>query len=599
MTVQVTCYGGVNEIGGNKILVETEDGTVLLDFGRRMGYTQDYFSEFLQIRSKNALRDMIRLEILPKIDGIYAPHLLDATVMFEAPQDQDKVPIDKAPDYWKIEDVAPYNSDSPKVDAVFVSHAHFDHIQDVSFLDPAIPIYCSKETKILAKAISDVSPSHVDDQYYEIRKKMTIKQKSEDYRTLFPCESKYKEETETPKPNIKDEKTGFEFTHECTPRYRSFQTNLEGQVKGITYKMISVGHSVPGACSILLTLPDGKRILYTGDLRFHGTNEIGIDEYVEQVGDPVDIMITEGTRIGSSEILTETGISEKICSDIENAEGLVLINFGWKDLSRFKVIYDATIKNERSLVISPKLAYLLYEMHFNFPEEYSDPRTMPNLNVYLKREGNLLYSKADYGKFKMGYLHFHGRKLAMTDRNIVRVAERLGIGGKPDNPKNPLPQSCEEEPYDYKELYDLATHHLDNGIRAYQIRDNPEKYVLMFSYWNANELFDIIPQDSEHNTRYICASTEPFNEEMEIDETKFMNWLDFFKVKYESEIKDEKKIFERKHVSGHASKSELKELIEEVNPKKIIPIHTEKICEFKELFGDKIICVKYAETIDI
>ena len=598
--VKITCYGGVNEIGGNKILVETENETVLLDFGRRMAYTQDYFSEFLQIRSKNALRDMIRLKILPRIDGIYASHLVDATVMLEDPQDQQKIPIDNAPDYWKIEDVAPYNSDSPRVDAVFVSHAHFDHIQDVSFLDSAIPVYCSRETKVLAKAISDVSASHVDDQYYEIRKEMTIKQKSEGHKTLFPSELEYKEETETPKPNIKDEKTGFEFTHEYTPRYRSFQTNLEGQVKGITYKMIPVGHSLPGACSILLTVPDEKRILYTGDIRFHGTDEIDIDEYVKEVGGPIDIMITEGTRMGRSEILTENDISTGISSDLQKAEGLVLINFGWKDLTRFKTIYDATKKNERILVVSPKLAYLLNEMHINFPEEYDDPRELPKLKVYLKREGSLLYSKADYGKFKMGYLHFHGRNKAKRDRNVVRIAEKLGIGGETGNNQNPLPDSCDEEPYDYQELYDLATRHLENGVKAYEIRDNPRKYVLMFSYWDANELFDLIPRDSGgHETRYICASTEPFNEEMEIDETKFMNWLDAFEVSYEWEMKDKKKIFARKHASGHASKPELKELIEKINPTNIIPIHTTLEKEFEDLFPGKVIAPKYAEAIEI
>jgi predicted metal-dependent RNase len=35
MTAKLTFYGGVNEIGGNKILLQTEDGSVLLDFGRR------------------------------------------------------------------------------------------------------------------------------------------------------------------------------------------------------------------------------------------------------------------------------------------------------------------------------------------------------------------------------------------------------------------------------------------------------------------------------------------------------------------------------------------------------------------------------------
>ncbi len=144
---KITFYGGVDEIGGNKILLETDNCSVLLDFGRRMGYTQDYFSEFLQIRSKNALRDMIRLGILPKIDGIYAKHLVDATTMFENDEIKDKVPVDEAPDYWTMENVCPCDSENPAVDAVFVSHAHFDHIQDISFLDPKIPIYCSNISK--------------------------------------------------------------------------------------------------------------------------------------------------------------------------------------------------------------------------------------------------------------------------------------------------------------------------------------------------------------------------------------------------------------------------------------------------------------------
>ena len=65
MTAKLTFYGGVDEIGGNKILLQTEDGSVLLDFGRRMGEYGKFFSEFLVARSMNALRDMLRLETNP------------------------------------------------------------------------------------------------------------------------------------------------------------------------------------------------------------------------------------------------------------------------------------------------------------------------------------------------------------------------------------------------------------------------------------------------------------------------------------------------------------------------------------------------------
>jgi len=599
MTAKLTFYGGVDEIGGNKILLQTDDGSVLLDFGRRMGHYQDFFSEFLQARSKNALRDLLRLGILPKIDGIYTPHLVDTTLLFENAQVEDKVPLDEALDYWKMTDVRPCNSQCPLVDGVFVSHAHFDHIQDISFLDPSIPIYCTEKTKVLAKAMTDVSVSGVDDQYYKIAKKVAIKQKPLLFKTLCPGECSCIEEKEAELPIVEDPKTKFKFTYDICPKNRTFRTASEGQIKGIKYKLIPVGHSVPGACSMILTLPNGKRILYTGDVRFHGTNEVSIGNYVRSIGGPVDVLITEGTRVDKIEVLTEEEVGKEISADIKSTIGLVLVNFGWKDLARFTTIYQATKENGRFLVISPKLAYLLYEMYFNFPEEYFDPRTSNNLKVYLKREGELLYSKADYDKYKMGYLHYHGRNIAQSDRNIVRVAERLGIGGDPANPKNPLPLTSDGEPYDYKELYKLATDHLENGVRAYQIRKSPSQYVLMFSYWDANELIDLIPLDGDHKTRYISASTEPFNEEMEIDENKMVNWLDFFKISYDYETKNGKKVFERRHISGHASQGELKELIDEIDPGIIIPIHTTRPELFKEMFPSKVLFPKYAKSIDV
>ncbi len=110
---------------------------------------------------------MLRLGILPKIDGVYTPYLVDMTVLFENDKVRDKVPLGEALDYWKTTDVCPCNSEYPAVDGVFVSHAHFDHIQDVSFLDPCIPVFCTEKTKVLAKAMTDVSVSGVDDQYLQ------------------------------------------------------------------------------------------------------------------------------------------------------------------------------------------------------------------------------------------------------------------------------------------------------------------------------------------------------------------------------------------------------------------------------------------------
>jgi ribonuclease J len=237
----LTFYGGIGEIGGNKILVETESGNVLLDFGRRMGITGSYYSEFLQTRSKNALRDLLRLDVLPKISGVYDKQYLDTTSLLENPADKVKIPLTAAKDYWVAEGIAPYNPDAPRVDGVFISHAHFDHIQDLSFLDPTIPIYCSKETEILSKSICDLSSSSVDQQFYELRRPAKIISKSTSYKTLFSGELDYKDEVESEKPEILDLKTGFTFCREYTCEYRNYNTKLEGKIRGIDYRLIPVG----------------------------------------------------------------------------------------------------------------------------------------------------------------------------------------------------------------------------------------------------------------------------------------------------------------------------------------------------------------------
>ena len=43
----LTFYGGVNEIGGNKILLEDKDTKVFLDFGKSFSRRARYFEEYL------------------------------------------------------------------------------------------------------------------------------------------------------------------------------------------------------------------------------------------------------------------------------------------------------------------------------------------------------------------------------------------------------------------------------------------------------------------------------------------------------------------------------------------------------------------------
>ncbi len=107
---------------------------------------------------------------------------------------------------------------------------------------------------------------------------------------------------------------------------------------------------------------------------------------------------------------------------------------------------------------------------------------------------------------------------------------------------------------------------MENTVTYQDIQKNPQKYVLSMNLWEMNQLTDIRPE----NAIWIKSTCEPFCEEMELDEERRKNWLKHFKIK---------EYFA--HASGHASGDEIKSMIKEINPKEIIPIHT----EHPEMFG--------------
>jgi mRNA degradation ribonuclease J1/J2 len=87
---------------------------------------------------------------------------------------------------------------------------------------------------------------------------------------------------------------------------------------------------------------------------------------------------------------------------------------------------------------------------------------------------------------------------------------------------------------------------------------------------------------------------------MDIDEGKMVQWMDFFDIDCDFEVdQDGVRSFKRRHVSGHASNMELKDMIDRVNPARIIPIHTTNAYKFKDMFEAEVILPKYAESIEI
>jgi ribonuclease J len=73
--VKLRFYGGVNEIGGNKILLEDGKTRIFFDFGQSFTFSADYFTSWLGPRAVNGLGDYFAFNLLPRISGLYSQEM--------------------------------------------------------------------------------------------------------------------------------------------------------------------------------------------------------------------------------------------------------------------------------------------------------------------------------------------------------------------------------------------------------------------------------------------------------------------------------------------------------------------------------------------
>jgi ribonuclease J len=124
----LTFYGGVNEIGGNKILLEDGTTQVFFDFGMSFAGESAYFSNFLKPRGVNGAGDYLEFDLLPRLKGLYSKKMLKNTNI--------KYTL-------------------PSIDAVILSHPHMDHVGYLPFIDENIPVYCGQCTKTIIDAMQE------------------------------------------------------------------------------------------------------------------------------------------------------------------------------------------------------------------------------------------------------------------------------------------------------------------------------------------------------------------------------------------------------------------------------------------------------------
>ncbi|MEW6043446.1 MAG: MBL fold metallo-hydrolase [Thermoproteota archaeon] len=334
----ITFYGGINEIGGNKFLVEDKGTRIFLDFGMQMGKANEYFGDFLQPRSLNGMGDLFEFGLLPKIDGIYRR------------------------DYSKHMGFEDHNKET-KCDAILLTHAHVDHAAYIHYLRPEIPIYCTEATKLIMQAFQDTGSS---EEY------ITYKERFKIYTNKNGGVSRAKD---------RENRQETERDIKIVKPYKKFN------IDSIEVEPVPVDHSLPGVCGYIITTSSGS-IAYTADIRFHGRRKQESERFVEKCHDSdLGILLCEGTRISEETSDTEFKVEKDVGRVISNAKSLVVVSYPTRDLDRLLSFYNAAKEAGRLLAIDLKQAYLL--KLFQDSKEYGGiyPRIDDqSIRIYIPRK---------------------------------------------------------------------------------------------------------------------------------------------------------------------------------------------------------------------
>jgi len=447
----ITFYGGVNEIGGNKILLEDKGTKVFLDFGKSFSRREKYFEEYLKPRQANGIVDLLTTGLVPDIEGVYRDDLMEK---------------------------ASRKIVAPDIDAVLLTHAHADHVDYISFLHEKIPIYMGSTCHMLLKAIQDRSSSDFESEVLEYK----------------PVYSKRGD------PKIQR-------------KIETFRSGKKFKIGSLEIHPIHVDHSVPGAYGFIIYTSEGP-VVYTGDIRLHGTKYQMTEEFIREskTAKPV-ALICEGTRItdeptNESEELVYNE-SNKLVS---RRNGLVFADFNFKDIDRVRTFYNVAKENGRKLVV--KIRDCHYLKHLSQDSQLGVPNfDDENIVIYKPKYRTGTYADSDYTGDDSFFANLPNAKTASEisatpDKYLCALGYFQFTALIDMKPKNGTAYiHSASEPYNEEQV--LSKERVDNwlehfGMKKYQIHCSGhakgEDLLQVVKDIDAKMLY---PIHTEHPTEYV------------------------------------------------------------------------------------------------
>lgn len=323
----------------------------------------------------------------------------------------------------------------------------------------------------------------------------------------------------------------------------TFRSGRKLALDNFTIYPYAVDHSVPGAYGFIGEV-ENLRFVYTGDFRWHGPAKELTSRFLSKVEEhqPIDYLICEGTCLTepkgrSREALkTEDEVKQGISKVLRQYKGLAVANISSIDTDRINTIFEVAQSPDvnRKVAITLKIAAIL---------------------ARLKEQGI-----KNFPRLSEIYVYD-------VERKKPDLWQQYFLDGVRD-----VGRHVGEIEYKYGSFFKGA-------LTSQDIIENSGDYILITAFYSLTELrelFELNNYQPFEGGVYLMSTSEPFNEELEIEFGRLRRWIRLTGLSYE-----------HRHCSGHAHPEDIERLVRWIKPRKgVIPIHTENPEAFRRMLPE-------------
>ena len=270
--MKLTIHRGTKEIGGSCVELKTANSRILIDFGMPLVNAAKQPFDANTLKGKS-IAELKTSRILPDISGLYT--------------DEEK-----------------------NIDAILISHSHFDHYGLLNYVNSDVPIYMSEG----ARALIEVSNIFTPNKLAQINIK-TINSKKRFAISDF-------------------EVTPFLVDHSA---FDALAFQIEGE---------------------------GKSVFYSGDFRGHGRKSTLFSKMIKDPPKSIDCLLMEGSMLGRHKQAynNESEIERRTEKTLKEHKNITFLFTSSQNIDRLVSAYRACLKTDSIFVIDIYTAFILEKL---------------------------------------------------------------------------------------------------------------------------------------------------------------------------------------------------------------------------------------------